>query len=200
MENLYSPSQKATLPLYQGLWYPRVCQQKEQWKRPITSLTESGKVVQITFPTGQANSADFVWIRSGNVHTLLSTLWIASSGEQLGTAVAQLNPRTGCLSRAFISVLTWSPVLQLFPETGWCRRTLRARGALNPTPYSDLWIDYLKPQLLEISETDLCCRFSTGIAAVTSLVLLKLTNFPQRQKPGAHTLSLSSCFLHWAWQ
>ena len=211
MGNLYSLSQKATLSLYQGLSLPRVYQQKGQWKGPITSLTESSRVVQITFPTGQANSAGFVWIRSGKVHTPLSTLWIASGGEQLGTAVAQLNLRTGCLSRAFISILICSPVLQLFPEARWCRRALRARGASNPTLYSDLWIDYLKPQayrsniwipsvlraislgpasqpqLLEICKTVLCCRFSAGIAAATSLVLLKLTIFPETEARCTHS-------------
>lgn len=135
MGNLYSLSQKAKLSLHQGLSLPPVFQQKGQWKVPITSVTEYSRVVQVTFPTSQAG---FVWIRPGKVHTLLSTLWIASGGEQLGTAGVQLNLRIGCLSRAFFSVLICSPFLQLFPDTGWCRRALRARGAVNPTPYCDL--------------------------------------------------------------
>lgn len=108
MENLYSLSQKASLPLCQGLSLPRVYQQKGQWKEPITSPTESIRIVQIT---DQANSAAFPWIRSGKVHTLLSTLWTASGGEQLGTAVAP----TESENRMSIQSLCFYPNLQPCP-------------------------------------------------------------------------------------
>lgn len=59
MGNQCSVSQKVAQSLYQGLSLPQVCQQMGQWKGPITSLTECSRVVQITFPTGHANSAGF---------------------------------------------------------------------------------------------------------------------------------------------
>lgn len=75
-----------------------------------------------------------IWKGShASFHPLNSKWWWAA-----GAAGAQLNLRIGCLSRAFFSILICSPFPQLFPEAGWCRRALRARGALNPTPYSDL--------------------------------------------------------------
>lgn len=59
MGNQCSASPKTAKSLYQGLSLPQVCQQKGQWKGPITSLTESSRVVQIIFPTSHANSAGF---------------------------------------------------------------------------------------------------------------------------------------------
>lgn len=135
---------------------------RDEWKGPITSLTESSRGVQITFPTGHANSAGFdSWIRSGKGHTLW-TPWYTSMDRLLGATSMQV--------RHVENYFSVNPQSDL------------PRPCFTVTASKNLW--------------NLCCRFSTGTAVMTCLVLLKLIIFP-----GTETSCMCVFpFPHWAQQ